>query len=114
MAATPAAVSAPQAGDKRRARVKVETIRIRFLIANHGEQQLGVTKVEKMDSNYEFQFREPLRRRGFRLHRRVDGMYEIYKGDYIRMTGELEKEIREFVAELEKDDPLPPWERDGV
>ncbi len=30
-----------------------------------------------------------------------DGQYEIFKGDYLRAVGSLEKEIAEFIASLQ-------------
>jgi hypothetical protein len=66
--------------------------------------------VEKVDSNNEFQFLEPLRRRGFRLHRRGDGMYEIFKGDVIRMTGANERQRR--IRRTQR--LLPKWVTEGL
>ncbi len=53
------------------------------------------------DQNEEYAYRQTLRKHGFSLKRRQDGIYEIYKGQYIRMVGDLEKEVAEFVASLE-------------
>jgi hypothetical protein len=55
----------------------------------------------------ESQFRDPLRKHSFRLGRRWIGKYEVYKDDYLRAAGDLDTEIRAFVAKLETVDPPP-------
>ena len=53
-----------------------------------------------MNRDIESHYRCRLKEHGFFLRRRNDGIYEIYKGVYLRMVGDLDRGVDEFIASL--------------